>query len=949
MRTYWITASVLTLGTLIASGAYAQARPEGDAEVDEVVVTGSRLSQTAITSPVPVMAVTSEALKQAGTENVADVLTELGSIGVGRTDTNSQNNYALAAMNLVDLRKLGFNRTLTLVNGRRQVAGDIFSNAVDLNSVPAPLVERIEVVTGGTSAIYGADAVSGVINVILKKDFEGFEARVRGGVSSRGDAESFGASFTGGQNFADARGNITVNLVYDTQEGVKATARDYAVNGLNWIVNPANTASNDGVPNQILRERIRFLGPPTQSGFIDFGGGAFFTVNPDGNSVRPFDFGEIGNQAGRSIGGDNGFFEKYDNLAQPYERMGISTNFSYQVADNVRFFAEGRYITTHVESRWQPTADFEYGPPILMTTNPFVPANLRAILTAANAPAFAFYRVYEDFGRRGSDSDRSTLQFTAGFDGKVFDRFNYEVFAGYGRTKLETLLVDGRDQDRFLESVNVALVNGVPACADAAARARGCAPLNVFNPASTPAGIAYSRVSDPYNARNTLKMAGANLTGDLFTLPAGPVAFAVGVEARQTIAETMPSVATQRGRIQMLFEGPIYGKIDVKEAFGEVRAPLLKDLPMVHELTLQAAGRVSDYSTSGTTETWNLGGVYSPVPSLRLRMMRSQSVRAPNVTELFSPQIQGFQNLTDPCNAPTINDNANRLNNCRALGVPVGFVATTGSKPVFGGGNRSLTPETADTWTVGVTFAPDFIPGFSATVDWFDIDISDAIGAIPAQTVLNNCVDLAVAPADNPLCGAIVRDAASRQLVSVSGKALNVGALKTSGVDFSLNYGFRLDQYVSLPGRAHLSVNGTWLDKLRQLTDANNPASENQIEDMLGVPEWEVSTSATYQLDRMAVTWRTHYLASTFVYPSILLSAPPVPDNLEKPRTGSKIYHDLSVSYDLTEGTNLRVNVNNIFDNKPPKRGNNIHQGLNNASIYPNLGTMLSAVLTHRF
>lgn len=947
MRTRWMVTSGLTLAMLAAGVAHAQTEADGS-QVDELVVTGSRLSQTAITSPVPVTAVTNVEIQQAGTENIADVLTDLGAIGVGRTDTNSQNNYALAAMNLVDLRKLGFNRTLTLVNGRRQVAGDIFSNAVDLNSIPASLIERVEVVTGGTSAIYGADAVSGVINVILKKNFDGFEARVRGGVASRGDAESFGASFTAGQNFAEERGNISATFVYDTQEGVKATARSYAVNGLNWIVNPANRASNDGVPNQILRERIRFLGPPTQSGFIDFGVGSFFTVNPDGQSVRPFDFGEIGNQSGRSIGGDNGFFEKYDNLAQPYERMGLSANLSYEVADHVRFFAEGRYVTTHVETRWQPTADFEYGPPIIMASNPFVPANLRTLLTAANAPAFAFYRVYEDFGRRGSDSDRTTTQFTVGFDGKVFDRFKYEVFAGYGRTKLETLLVDGRDQDRFLESVNVALVNGVPACADAAARARGCAPLNVFNPAATPAGIAYSRVSDPYNARNTLKMAGANLTGDLFTLPAGPVAVAVGVEARENIAETMPSVATQRGRIQMLFEGPIYGKIRVKETFGEVRVPILKDLPLVHELTLQAAGRVSDYNTSGTTETWNVGGIYSPVESLRVRVMRSKSVRAPNVTELFAPQIQGFQNVTDPCNAPSINDNANRLANCRALGVPVGFVATTGSKAVFGGGNGALTPETADTWTVGVTFAPAFIPGFSATVDWFDIDISDAIGAIPAQTVLNNCVDLAVAPADNPLCGAIVRDAA-RQIVSVSGKALNIGALKTRGVDFSLNYSFPLEQYVSLPGRAYVSVNGTWLDKLRSLTDANNPASENQLEDMLGVPEWEVSASATYQLDKLAVTWRTHYLDSTFVYTSILLSAPPVSDNLEKPRTGTEIYHDLSVSYDLTEKMNVRANVNNVFDNKPPKRGNNIHQGLNNASIYPNLGTMFSAAVTYRF
>lgn len=945
LRSILWTSSALAL--VLASQAPGTALA-AEGEVDEVVVTGSRLAQTALTSPVPVTAVTEAQIEQAGTVNTADILTDLGGVFVGRTDTNSQNFYALAGMNLVDLRRLGFNRTLTLVNGRRQVAGDIFTNAVDLNSVPAPLIKRVEVVTGGTSAIYGADAVSGVINVILKDDFEGFEARVRGGVSARGDAESLSLSLTGGQNFAESRGNITATLYYDTQEGVKATARDYAVNGLCYINNPANTANNDGVPNNILRPNCRFFGPPNQSGAVNLGPLGLYTVLPGGVGVRPYDFGTIGNQFGTSLGGDGGFFEKYDNLQLPIERIAFATNLKFEVAPNVTAFVEGRFITSHVESRWQPPADFEYGAVTISAANPFVPADLRAILAANNAASFPFSRVYEAAGRRGSDSDRTTFQFTGGFRGRLMDRFNYEAYLGYGRTKFESQAVDARDQAKFLQSANVILLNGQPACADPVARAAGCQPLNVFNPASTPAGIEYARVRDTYNARNILKSAGISLSGPVFDLPAGPLEVVVGAEARENTAETMPSLSVQNGGIQWLFEKPIYGRITVKEAFGEVRAPILKDLPFVHELTLQAAGRISDYNTSGTTDTWNLSALWRPVEWVRLRAARSRAVRAPNVTELFSTRNQTFLTLVDPCSANNITANATRAANCRALGAPTGFVQTTGSKSTFTGGNPNLQPETADTWTYGIAVQPGFAPGLTATIDYFAIKIRDSIGTIPAQTLVNNCVDLPGPPAQNPACAAVTR-AADFQLASVSATQLNLGALRTRGIDFTLNYAFDLDRWTALPGRATLTLNGTRLLKLRQQTNAANPTSELRLEGYLGQPKWEVSGSATYDLERLSVTWRTHVLGSTGVQGNINVFAPPPTDLLDEPRTGVEVVHDLSVAYELSDDTDLRATVNNIFDAKPPSRGVPIHIGRDNASIYPNLGTMFSAEVRHRF
>lgn len=952
VRTFLATTAIAS--ALLAQAAAGQTTPQAttseaaaDPDATDIVVTGSRLAGRAVDSPAPIVTIGTAEIAQSGTDNLADILTDLPSVGVGLTDTNTQNLYALAGLNLIDLRNLGYNRTLVLVNGRRQVAGDIFTNAVDINSIPAPLVERVELVTGGASAVYGADAVSGVVNVILRKNVEGLEARVRSGITSRGDGASYSASLTGGTNFADGRGNLSISATYDKTEGVKADSRRYTSNGLNTIVNPADRAANDGIPSTLTRENIRFFGP-NQLGLIDLGAFGVFVPTADGTDIRPFNFGAIGNSAGRSVGGDGGFFEKYDNLQLPIERYGLSANLSYDVTEGVELFLEGRFLTSRVRTRWQPAADFEYGGPFIATTNPYVPARLRAGLQQAGAPGFVFQRVYEDFGRRGADDERTTQQYTGGLRGELAPGLRYEAFAGYGRTKLDSVLVGGRNQARFLQSVNVALVNGAPACADAAARTAGCQPLNVFNPASTPAGIAYSLTTDTYSAFQELKMAGATITGSVFDLPGGPVGFVVGVEARENRAETNPSAATQAGGIQLLFEKPTRGRVTVKEAFGELKLPLLKDITLINELTLQGAARVSDYNVNGTQFSWNAGGVYSPVESIRFRVMRSRSVRAPTVDELFSTQSQTFLNLNDPCSRENVNLAANRATNCAALGIPTGFTQTTGSKATFTGGNPNLDPEEADTWTAGVVLTPTFVPGLTITADWFDISIEGAIGAIPAQTTLDNCVGLAVAPASNPLCGAITRDATTRQVTGVFGTNLNVGALKTRGIDASVSYARPLSG-LGIPGRLGLLANFTYLDRLRQFTDANNPNSQNKFEGFRGRPKYQAQGNLTYATDSVAITWRTTYYSSTSVALSDLVAFPRAGDTYDRPFTGAETFHDLSISLDVTDRANFRLNVNNILDNKPPLRGFNIHQGLGAASIYPNLGTTFSTAFTFKF
>jgi outer membrane receptor protein involved in Fe transport len=963
MRKGWLGATAIAT-IFSASAAWGQTAPaNGGADIarapaaddqgakdSDIVVTGSRLNQTVLTSVAPVSQVSSVAIEQSGQRNIATVLSDLPQIGVGVTGANSERDFSgLAGVNFVDLRNLDSKRTLVLINGRRQVAGSQFTAAVDLNTIPADLVDRVEVVTGGTSAVYGADAVSGVINIILKKNFEGVEARARGGITSRGDGESYGASLLAGQNFADGRGNITLNASYDDVKGVSAEARSWGVSGVNTISNPANTGNNDGIPNFITRPNIRFVGP-TQLGYT--GGGAFplFIFTADGQGFRPYDLGSIGNRSGRAIGGDGGFFEKYDTLSTPTRRWSLNGNLTYEVTPGISFFFEGRYTNTRVRSQWQPVADdFVYAAPLIAASNPYVPASFRALLTASGVPAFPFYRVYEDFGRRGSVNDRTQQQYTAGFDGKLGGSWKFNVFAGYGSTVNSSIIENLRDETKFLQSTNVTLIGGQPACADATARAQGCQPLNVFNPSSTPAGIAYSRVNDTYYARTTLRMAGGSVTGNIFNLPAGPVETALGVEAREATAMTQPGAGLQSGN---LFEGPeipVSGNIKVKEAFGELRVPILKDMG-IRELSLQAAGRVSDYNNNGTQYSWNVGGIFSPVDGVRFRAMRSRSVRAPDIAELFSPLQVDYEFVQDPCDASVRNQAANRNANCLALGIPNNFNAPTNGRTTPGqvGGNRNLDPEVANTWTVGLVLTPRFLPGFSATIDYFDINIRDAIDSTPFSTILNNCVDQPIAPASNPLCALITRSTTTGEVTNIVATVSNIGRLKTRGVDFELAYASGL-RGIGLPGRINLDLKGTYTARLRQITNANDPTSENILEGYRGNPQWELNASATYSLPGFSVTWRSHFLSSTSILLSENVAAPVPKDQFDLPFTGSEVYNDLSVAFDITKRIGVRLNVNNIFDNKPPNRAFNIHQGIYKAAIYPNLGTTFAGELKVRF
>lgn len=940
------------LAVLAAGGAaFAEtAADSGSAAIESVVITGSRLMQTELTAPVPITSLTSTDIAATGLENISAVLRQMPAIGNGLNGSNSQNQATAVGLNLISLRNLGANRTLTLVDGRRQVAATPGSSAVDLNTIPAALVERVEIVTGGTSAVYGADAVSGVVNVILKKDFEGFQTRLHSSITAYGDGASLGAEITAGTNFSNGRGNIVIDGMYDRTNGVQATARSYGISGFNWIRNPANTGNNDGIPNNIQRPNIRFSGA-TANGYFCING--CWNFNKAATGVTPYDYGAIGNMNGRSIGGDGGFYEQYDNLSLPLERFSLMSKLTYHVAENVDFFFAGRYVKTKVTSSWQPPeAPFAGGAnPVFSIDNPYLPASVVQIMTNAGVTSTQFWSNDDNFGRRTSKADRNMQSYTFGIEGKVFGDWSYQLYGTYGDNLQTTRLLNGRDFVRYNQAIDVVLLNGAPACRSATARSAGCLPLNEFGVGNAdPAAINWVRAEDVYSSSTRQLDAGASLTGSLFTLPAGSVDTAVGVEFRQDSGRTQPSWTLQTSDINYPREKPISGHVGVAEGYGEVRVPIIKDVLLVNELTAQGAVRYSSYNNNGGHLSWNVGGTYSPVESLRFRAMRSLSVRAPNITELFSPVNQSFTFAQDPCDTSVINQSANRAANCAALGIPAGYVSPQNGATLPGtvGGNPALKPETSNTWTIGATFAPDFIPGFTTTLDYFNIKITDAIGTIPVQSILNNCVDLPGPVSANFYCAQVTR-AANHTVSNVAATQLNVGRLSTSGFDLNTSYAFALDSvFSSVPGRLTLGLTATYLDKLRQLTDAKNPTTELKMEGTLGVPKWNMLGSASYALDNVVVTWRAHFIGSTFIEGSMSKAAPPPPDAYDMPNTGEKVFNDISINYMYTDDVDIRLNIDNVFNAKPPTRGNNIHQGINGASIYPNLGTTFGLTLINK-
>ncbi len=922
--------ALLSTGLLAAGGPLQAQQSAGgneEAVIEEVVVTGSRIVRTGTMTPTPVTILDAEALALNGDVRLAETLNELPAIRATQTtgNVNTTGDAQEAGTSFLNLRGLGIDRTLVLIDGRRHVGSRTGSAAVDINTIPDALVERVEVITGGASAVYGADAVSGVINIITKDRYEGLSISSQAGIADAGDSEQYRISITGGSNLADDRGNVWFNTSWDRSRRAEARERGYASRNLRFAPNPNDTGPNDGIPDQILFDNTGFIGTP--------GGGQ--VVGPNGELFRaqggPFTFDTAGNLVSQdegtlvlpflSQGGDFVDLSQFDLLAVPVERTIVAGGLDYDITDRISFFAEGKFAQTESKTDGQPTFNLGFdssatGIPgaLIQADNPFVPQSLRDILAAEGVPGFFVGRTNVDHGGRRSLSDRDTTQLYVGFEGGLTDSIDFSLHYQWGRTDNTTEFINERINSRFLQQIDaVTDANGNIVCRDAS---NGCVPLNLLGPtAATADAVAFSHVDFVTEGRLTQQVVNGTITGDTgaaLELPGGSVGYALGFEYRDEESVTEEGFLRNTGAL--FATAPVAdtaGGFDVWEAFAEAAFPLLQGAPFAEELNFEAAVRFADYTTIGNATTWKVGGDWMPVNDVRFRVTVSEAVRAPNIGELFAAVEQSNLFINDPCDVDFVNaGGANRAANCAALGLGPNFQSNSEAftKAVFSGGNPDLEEETADTFTAGFVLTPGFLEGFTLTVDYWDIEIEDAINAFPAQAVVNGCVD--GAGVDNPLCDSVNRGA-NGNIETVSSQLINIASFEASGIDFEARYLWEVGRSTPIPGIIDFGLTGTWVDELDFFAQEGQGEPDSEAGE-LGDPELQFNLRATWQYDKWTVSIYERFLSSQ----DFDLAEP---GEVRSPNdTGTQWYTDLQVRYGFSDKVELYGGINNAFDREPP-------------------------------
>ncbi|MFS0790431.1 TonB-dependent receptor [Brevundimonas phoenicis] len=936
------------------------AEPEASAVAD-IVVTGSRIRRPNVEASTPVNVVDAQEIENIGVTNLIDAMARQPQVGLGASASSTTNTVAGQGLATLNLRNLGASRTLVLVNGRRHVAGSSGTSAVDVNTISKTTIARVDTVTGGSSAVYGADAVAGVVNFITKQDFDGIAAQAQYG-SADGPNTYYG-SVAVGRNFNDGRTNIMAAATYDKTEGLYRHERDYAMSGLAYIPNPDKKSPDDGLPSFITARDV--YTNITNNSFTPvivtpIGSNAAYslTFTEDGRLV-PFDRGQIVvDGAGRpqkvSIGGD-GFKFREDALRTPVERYGGELQLRHQFQPSGDFiselnlFAEGKYFHTEANSQREngtfagDVAGTATGNAYrIQADNAFLPSDLRAMLTAAGVEEFDITRNDRDFGIRTYESVYDTTRFVAGFDGAFSNGWRFETYINYGQTESQFTNFD-RLQREFYESIDAVEMNGQIVCRSVDARARGCQPLNLFG-----AGIASQEAIDYsyiYTVRDDVTRqwnAVASVNGELFSYPSLfsgtslPVAFAAGVEWRKEYARSVPDLRSQQGLIFQNAQQITEGRYESKEIFGEINVPLLADVPFVQYLDLTAAYRYQDYTTTGGDSSYGVGLEWTVDRNIRFRGNFAKAVRAPNINELFGGGSEGYSQIEDPCDATRVNlgnFSSNRRANCAALGLSPDFVQSTATRPVVSQGNPDLAPEEGETLTLGVVLTPTFLPGLAVTVDHYDIKMSDVIASLGWRNIINNCVDSP--DLNNPFCTSVSRGS-DGNITRVLNQVLNVAEYTNSGWDVTASYRTDLAK-LGLPDYGSLSFNAA-AGFLEDLTYDPVPGDASVRDEQAGElpnPKRRMNFRVTWDYDRVSVSYANQYLSS------MVRSNQDQPGTYEPYKAPSWLTHDIRAEYRF-DRFSVFAGVNNFTNEEPPQTpftwtGTSLNTGFN-ASIYNNLG-----------
>lgn len=1034
----------------------------------EVIVTGSRIARPNDNATVPITSVGPADIVQRGDVSLGDQLNQLPSLRTTFSQANSTAFIGTAGLNQLDLRGQGPSRTLVLVNGRRHVSAVPGQYIVDVNTIPSDLLERVDIVTGGNSAVYGSDAIAGVVNFVLKRDFEGIQMRGQGGVSKYGDRGNYSLSALVGRNFLDDRLNVAVHAEYAKADALFYADRDYlgAINGdgrggvPGFITTQITNAPNrnfDGIPNTGFvdgRPGITFgnaslggyilpicpaatAGNAAQVALVCSGqltptGGRIaygFAFAPNGTLIRDDPSqGLVDNRpiGGGVLGGLSATGVEDAMLLPGLERINVNLLVSGDFSSAFKPYLEAKYVhVTATQQSTQPT--FLSGGPLTNTfrlDNPFLSAQARSMIstilgTNADSATFSMIRFNNDVGTRAEDHIRETYRVVVGATGDISTTGNlrYEVAFNYGRTEnyYETAY-EGRAGNVHVARMNNALnavrngagqiVCAINADASTANDDAACVPFNPFgNGAPSQAAIDYVTYVSKRNQWAEQINAIAYLSGDtagLFELPGGPVGFAVGAEYRREDAYSAYDVPTATGQTFLNGGAPFDPPaVEIKEFFGELRIPLLRDTPFFEELSVEGAGRYSDYGGStGGVWAWNVGAIWSPVRDLRIRGSYARSVRAPNLSNLYATPADTFSaaGWTDPCDqagAPNnnttnnITSNPNRAKNCADAGIPTTLTYVDGSGNTVtvpwynqGGasllgttqGNPGLEAEVGTSWTIGAVFQPRMVPGLTVSVDYYSITIDNIIASLAGQNVINQCYD-DPGGIDNQYCAAIFRrstpgnavtdltfdgqnlrrlqnraqDSFDRVGTSFLQQPFNFVSQKTSGIDVDIAYRKRITNDLTLNLRTLVS----WVENREQFTSVSVPTQSTRILSTLGDPEWQGAFTANLEADKWDFTYNARYVGKQMLlgvtYETIRGwqgRSPTNPDIRPFDFYEPVVYHNIRLGLKANKDFRFYVGVDNITNELPPydlTGTENPSATGQSGAVYPNTGRFFYA------
>ncbi len=933
--------------TVDAQPADATAKPAGekknaDTGSTEVVVTGTRIRNRSAAAATPTEVIDSKQIKQSGTREIADLVNELPQLVISQSDQTSNANhdkdsmdYQQPGLNALDLRGLGIKRTLTLVDGRRHVPGAPGTSAVDVSTLPAGLIDRVEVITGGASALYGADAVAGVANFILKKNYDGFESTIQYGNSTYWDMPTYDLSILYGKNFDHGRGNFTLYGSYSGSPGMvtgadrPSTAGGYPA----WETVGLVT----GNPNFILDGRHDLYNAQYANVLL---GGKVWTFNTDG-TLRAPQLGPSGilpttddlSQSSsistlQTDGGEYG--GRYDGwlLSVPSKRYTLHASLDYKLNDSVSYFLQLDYATNRNVSESAFLTEFGTNP--LDPANPYITDQMRAANGGSITDPLYFVRRYQELGNSTSIYERQMSQVVTGFDGSLpgllwGHDWTWSAYYSYGKTAETNQDLNQSSYTRYLNALDA--VTGPGGTVECRVKLTDpndpCVPLNPFKPLTADV-IKYLQFNtDPAHSSLQQHVVSAYATGGLFNLPAGEVDLVLGGEYRKEIQDigavpqydpNSPSYVADDGVVQ----NPLHGVYDVKEIFSELNVPILADLPLANKLSLDAAVRLSDYSTAGRTTSYKYGLQWAPVKDLRFRATYGVAVRAPDISEAFTATSVQNSYLSDPCNYYNLPHRTTNTQytaaNCAAIGQPANVNTYWLWTEIDKQGNPNLHVETGKTLTVGAVLQPRVMKNFSLSADYYHIDLTNVVSTVDPQTILDQCVD---APTlNNNYCSLVVRDPTTHNLVAVIDKNVNLAQRLTAGVDFNLTYFVDLKAWGWGERSGRLGVDSTYT-RLFYNTYTADPSDPTNIVKTIGVfgfPKWKGVTRFTYQNGPLNVGWSVRHF-------SPMKGDPTFTEALYTPYdTKDVFYHDLNASYNLPRyHVSITAGFNNLLNTAPPR------------------------------